>query len=357
MDEQTARAWMKAFSIWMVLNGVMLIPVGLFTAIFASLDPIVPIIFNVVIGVFYVFAGVVSLLLGMGIWNYKPWSRITMIVLGWLGVLWVLLLLLLALVGGVLSSVAPEFAEAGPALSVLLAFFAALFGIVVGVHLWLFQFNSTVASLFVLPQSEFKLTVDAKNVPELVKGWSIVTWTSALMFMLFSVFFFVGGPAIAGIMLDPRLALIVFALIGVLLLCVSLLLHFLAIGLWRGYDGARKASVVFAWILTIGGAIITIFGVFAVVMVFVGNLVLVSKIPDMVQTILAGLYYIALGLVQRWFFRREDVRAYFASEKVTVATTVLRVPVVATTATPAASKPVVKKAKKVVKKPVKKAKK
>lgn len=307
LQERTARAWMKAFAIWMLIYGILGIPMGI---AYALVGPFSEGAAAAVMGILYAAFGVLSLLCGAGVWTYRSWVRTLMIVLGWIGAAVALLVLAGALlIGSLGATILPEeVAAAGAPLAILLLVSGLLLAASVILHLWLFQFDPTVRSLFAGTGLAMP-GVDAGNALEVTQGWAALTALSAVLLAAAGVFLgilgVVAGELTAGA--EEAVLLAAFVFIGIILVIFAVLFLFLARGLWRLREWARLVSLAIAYIMGVLGAGYVLL---APVMGILG------AVPalDIATGIVSGLYYLALAAAEIWFFQfNKDVKALFAT--------------------------------------------
>jgi hypothetical protein len=314
LQKSTAESWMKAVAILLLLNGMALLVLAVFTPFLQMLQPLQdgenpalrPFVAVFVTGVITVM-GALSVLLGCGLWTYRPWARITMIVLGWVMAAGVALALLFGAIGSIVLM-----SQIG-SLGILVLLGIVIIGILalvgVGLHLWLFQFERTTESLFSTAKGSIVPQITRENAPSAVRGFAIVNWVSALNFLLGAILLLVLAPFIPGILaLVPDLAREINAsaitwvaiIAGIFLLLLATFLHFLCRGLWNFRDGARIGTMV---LLCVSAAVVALV---MIIMAFF-DATLYSGLNTLAQVLSSA---VVLGF-ELWFLRHPLVLSVF----------------------------------------------
>jgi hypothetical protein len=139
--------------------------------------------------------------------------------------------------------------------------------------------------------------MESKTATIFVRVFAVFAWISALFSLLAALAFMVGGPLLDAMFLDEGLSgatVAVSTVLGAVALCFGVLYFFLGLGLWRHQNWARIAALVFAWI---------------------GIIMIVLSIPSLFQPpypVAGWLFGAAILAVQLYIFQFEpSVKALF----------------------------------------------
>jgi hypothetical protein len=337
---ETAQAWMKYVAVSLILGAISIAISGLGMPILnvfdtSSAEPVgtaAAVVIGLIIGLIFIGIAVLLFLLGRGIWNYWPWSRITMIVLGWLGVAFALFLFLIAMIiPTVLQSIAataePTAEAIPPGLGMLLVIVFVIIGLLVFaascIHLWLFQFEPTIKSLFTNPVAASStsdlagragIPIDVQNAPSIVRGLGISYFLGVPITALFAIVAFALIPA-AGTISELTMGgiaaselTVILIVIGIVFLIMGVVLCILGLGLWRLRNWARIVQIV----------LYALFGVLMIISIISAPWTQKTTY-DVVNAIISGIGAIVTFIVMLWLLRHPMIIAATAGNPTTTA--------------------------------------
>jgi hypothetical protein len=296
---ETADAWARATALLLILNGISFalaaFPILIFgllipSSIAESLPPELQeftAVFALMSFILYLIFGALSVFLGLGIWNNKPWARIITIILGWLGIPLGLVLILIAFVPSEYPAV----------YSISIGITGLILAVLSVIQVRYFHYHEEIKANFKKPVSGFRL--ELKPARQIVKAWAIMLGIPAVLLLLSGILLIFLGPAMAPEDIEGMSSVMVMAGLFVALLGgVSL---FVSYGLWEVRPWARTLTLVMTWLTII------LLPVYAALTVWAQG-----SYFDLINVVLqAGLY----AGIQLYVFQFSPVKDAFRASK------------------------------------------
>ena len=292
---ETADAWLKAAGMLLILNGLtfaigaaIVLIFGIFFpgSMVETLPPDMAgqvMLFGIVSAVLYVLFAALSVLVGIGIWNYKPWARNTMIISGWIVFVIGLLVILVAFIPSDYGQYSTDLLLTG-----------VLFVALSAIQIRYFQYDSVVREHFAKPMKG--MGISFKPERQIVKAWAVCLGVSAASLLLAAILIVIVGPRAAQV-LPIDVPSMTFVLFGLAFAALGGIFLAIAVGIWRLRRWARMALLTVTW-LTI------------VLLPFYAYLhwVIGGSPFDITNVFLQTLFY---AVLQLWLFQFSPVKKAF----------------------------------------------